>query len=59
MNSITEQWIKRCVQEGTYYFTAHAYEERMNDALTILEVEQAIENARIIEYYEDSGRGES
>lgn len=47
------------MQEGTYYFTAHAYEERMNDALTILEVEQAIENARIIEYYEDSGRGES
>ncbi|THB63728.1 MAG: DUF4258 domain-containing protein [Spirochaetaceae bacterium] len=58
MKSITEQWIQRCVEEGTYYFTAHADEERMNDALSIMEVEQAMANARIIEYYEDSGRGE-
>jgi hypothetical protein len=42
-----------------YYYSRHADAERMNDDLTMVEVEAAIVNGRIIEEYEDSGRGES
>jgi hypothetical protein len=53
------EWIKEKVQEGNYYFSRHADQERQNDGLTILEVEEAILRGIILESYEDTGRGES
>lgn len=52
-------WIKKCVQKGEYYFSKHGDQERQNDNLTVIEVEEAILNGIIIEQYQDTGRGES
>ncbi len=52
-------WIKECVRKGEYYFSKHGDQERQNDNLTVIEVEEAIFNGIIIEQYEDTGRGES
>ncbi len=39
--------------------TKHGDQERQNDNLTIAEVEEALLAGRILEQYEDTGRGES
>jgi hypothetical protein len=57
--SITIEWIRERILKNEYYYSLHADAERMNDDLTIAEVETAIVKGRIIEEYEDSGRGES
>jgi len=56
---ITIEWVKERISKNEYYYSRHADTERMNDDLTIAEVEAAILNGRIIEEYEDTGRGES
>ena len=37
----------------------HGDQERQNDNLTLAEIEEALLTGRILEHYEDTGRGES
>lgn len=53
------EWIKTCVTNQRYVYSAHADKERQADFLTLDEVEQAIVSGIIIESYEDTGRGPS
>lgn len=53
------KWIKECVRENAYFLSGHADEERMDDNLTILEIEEALLSGRILENYPDDRRGES
>ena len=53
------EWIRQCLQDGTFFFTSHADHERQNDALSIAEVREAVMQGIILEQYEDTGRGES
>ncbi len=57
--NISLEWIHECVRSGHYYFSRHGDDERENDNLTIAEVEKAILTGRILEEYEDTGRGDS
>lgn len=52
-------WVKECVKYGDYYFSAHGDQERMNDNLTIPDVEEAVLSGRILENYPEDKRGES
>jgi hypothetical protein len=52
-------WIRSKVREGEYYFSRHGDQERQNDNLTVSEVEEALCTGRILEQYEDTGRGAS
>lgn len=52
-------WIQSKVRDGNYYFSRHGDQERQNDNLTVSEVEEALMTGRILEQYEDTGRGES
>ena len=52
-------WIHSKVREGEYYFSRHGDQERQNDNLTVSEVEEALLTGRILEQYDDTGRGES
>ncbi len=51
--------IKEKVKSSEYFFSRHGDIERQNDNLSISEVEEAIFNSRVLEQYEDTGRGES
>jgi len=55
----TIAWIQGRIKHGEYYYSKHGDQERQNDNLTIAEVEEAILSGRILEQYEDTGRGES
>ena len=52
-------WIRDRVKKGEYYFSKHGDQERQNDNLTVDDVEEALTTGRILEQYEDTGRGES
>jgi len=56
---IEVEWIIQKVEAKEYYFSNHGDKERQNDDLSIVDVEEAIINGRILEQYEDTGRGES
>ena len=51
--------IQERVSKNEYFFSKHGDQERQNDNLTINEVEEALLSGRILEYYDDTGRGES
>ncbi len=53
------EWIQERIKKGEYYLSKHGDLERQNDNLTIAEVEEALLTGRILEQYEDTGRGES
>jgi hypothetical protein len=53
------KWIKECVERGQYYISKHGDQERQNDNLTITELEEVLTSGKIIEQYENTGRGES
>ncbi len=53
------EWIKNKVNEEKYFLSKHADIERMNDNLTITEIEESIVNGKILENYQDDIRGES
>ncbi len=44
---------------GEYFYSRHGDTERQNDNLSLLDVEEAVLNGRILENYENTGRGES
>ena len=52
-------WIRERVSKNEYYFSKHGDQERQNDNLTIIEVEEALLTGRILEHYDDTGRGAS
>jgi hypothetical protein len=52
-------WIHSRIRAGQYYFSRHGDQERQNDNLTLEEIEEALLTGRILEQYEDTGRGES
>lgn len=54
-----QDWIAQCVTAQRYRFSRHGDRERQNDALSLLDVEQALRSGRILEQYPDTGRGES
>lgn len=56
---IDDAWLKQCVASQQYRYSGHGDKERQNDRLTLIEVECALLNGRIIEQYSDTGRGES
>ena len=56
---MTLPFIRNEIQNANYFFSKHGDEERKNDSLTILEVEEAITNGQILENYADDQRGES
>ena len=51
--------IKIKIITGGYFYSQHGDAERQNDNLSLLDVEESILNGRILEEYEDTGRGES
>ena len=51
-------WIRDKVDKGEYYLSKHGEQERQNDNLEILEIEEALNNGMILEQYKDMGRGE-
>ena len=56
---ITLKWIKERIKSNEYFYSKHGDMERQNDNLSFEEVEDALESGRILENYEDTGRGES
>ena len=56
---IDEKWIKEKIRNSEYYVSRHGDQERQNDNLSILEVEESLLNGRILEQYPDTGRSES
>ena len=52
-------WVRQCASEQRYCYSRHGDQERQNDNLFISEVQQALSSGRILEQYEDTGRGES
>ena len=53
------EWIQEKIRSNEYYFSKHGDIERQTDNLTIVEVEEALRTGRILEQYEDTGRGNS
>ena len=51
--------IKENVLGNQYVYTDHADTERRIEALTFAQIETAILNAKMLERYPDTGRGES
>jgi len=56
---MTIEKIKSQIINDDYYFSKHADIERLNDNLTISEIEEAILNGKVLEDYKDDIRGES
>lgn len=52
------EWILERVKKEEYYFSRHGDQERQRENLTIAE-EEALLSGRILEQYEDTGRGQS
>ncbi len=53
------KWIKNKIADSDYYYTKHGDQERQNDNLSLSEIEEAVQSGKIIEQYQDTGRGES
>jgi hypothetical protein len=53
------EWIKTKIDREDYYFSKHGDQERKNDNLSILEIEEALQNGLILEEYKNSGRGQT
>jgi hypothetical protein len=52
-------WIKQAIKHNNYRYSRHADQERQNDNLSLVDIAQALLNGRIIEQYNDTGRGRS
>ena len=51
--------IRERICAGRYVESAHSRNERQKDNLTLRQVEEALLSGEILEYYADTGRGES
>ena len=52
-------WIQDRIRTGQYYVSKHGDQERQNDNLSLAEIEEALLSDRLLEWYEDTGRGKS
>ena len=59
MDIFTIDWIRERVSRSDYFYSMHGDNERQNDNLKISEIEEAVFTGRILEHYEDTGRGDS
>jgi hypothetical protein len=57
--SITLEFIRLEIETQNYEISLHADNERLNDELSVSQLEQALINGKIIEYYPADTRGES
>jgi hypothetical protein len=57
--SITIDFIRSEIENESYEISLHADNERLNDELTLNQLEQALVTGEIIEYYQSDARGES
>ena len=53
------RWLNDCVKSLNYRYSKHADKERQDENIWLSELHEALLNGRIIEQYEDTGRGES
>ena len=53
------KWIIEKIKKDAYLFSEHADNERMNDNLSISEIEESIINGTILESYPNDKRGNS
>lgn len=53
------QEIRRLITHGQYEFSIHAQQERLEDDLDVIEIEEALVQGGILEDYPDDPRGES
>lgn len=56
---LDETFIRRAVQRGDYELSLHADEERLNEHLTVEEVEEVLRSCEILEQYPEDARGQS
>lgn len=56
---LDEPFIKQAVRRGEYELSLHADEERLNDHLTIAEIEEILRSCEVLERYPEDQRGES
>jgi hypothetical protein len=56
---LTIEFIRASVAAGAYGLSLHADDERLADGLTVLEVEEALASAEMLEEYPDDPRGPS
>ena len=56
---LTIEFIRQSVLPGRYEISLHADEERLEDGLTMLELEEALGSGEIIEDYPEDPRGQS
>ncbi len=59
MSKMSIEEIKKRVRSDQYVYSLHAEVERKADELTFAQVEEALLSGKILEYYPDTGRGES
>ncbi len=57
--SITAEFIRNEVENQSYELSLHADDERLNDELTIGQLESVLKGCEIIENYPSDPRGES
>jgi hypothetical protein len=57
--AITLKFICREIEKQSYEMSLHADDERLDDELTVLQLEYALLNGTILETYPDDPRGES
>ena len=53
------EWVRERLRSGEYLYSQHGDQERMNDGLTVAEVREALLGGRVLEQYQNTGRGES
>lgn len=56
---MTLDWIISCIKKENYFFSQHADEERMNDNLTVIEIEESLLQGSVLEVYPNDERGSS
>jgi len=56
---LDQAFISQAVHAGDYELSLHADEERLNDRVTIAELEDVLRSCEILERYPDDPRGES
>jgi hypothetical protein len=57
--TLTIEFIRQNAAAGAYEFSLHADDERLDDALTVADVETALRAAELLEDYPDDPRGHS
>ena len=57
--SITPDFIRAEIQKQSYEISLHADDERLADGLSVIQLELALSDCKILEDYPDDPRGES